>query len=1115
MATLKGETSACNTHVTSSTITNTHTTVTKTNIFPSSSTQTSLDSSLLHSPKPSHYNELSYERNSNVGDLVQDEEKKALVSTAQDNLNNIKANINHEQSIPNSDHVDFTNITHFNIPHHVQNDYLEKPQDNIVSLPVWSASPLLQLTGGISNSEPLPAQSLLPNYISIPSISPKKSLPFSYSPSSPKLSFPHGSSAPQTSFSNTSQCEPRVHQLTTKGDVAALQELLLSSPSVINMVSKDCTTPLHRASEHNQETTKGGHIECCQNLLKYDAAVMLTDQDGLTCLHYAVQHNHPHLLKSLLNKLGLLSSQHKDSELGYQLLAITDKDGWTITHMAAYLPKPDCLIILAESLNLDFEVKDKLGRSVRVVASPSCKEILTELDHSLKPVMKVNVELRFLLEKKVVSNVQIGALDIGPAMSWKYLEDQLSNTLSVYLAMLDAGLKTRRISRLDGDSDKDFSLGVMVANVTQYELGYYKWTPGMLTDTMPYVMLSNNQHRKITVIVDDTGNMNELIAFDVLQPVSTINNYLRLLEQYKTVIFYGPAGSGKSYLAQRLAQSIAAQELSMGRKPAIYQLSLDNGYSWSKFYTFLTEKNCVVPTDKVIENIAPIVVLDNLEKVDLSHIFGGLLDAMEYRGMKYAFALRDGQQGENRMHFLADHFYIIGTMNKSRSLGVDLSILPRFRWVQFRLDTEPLRGLLARHFMRRMYNTYNGQLPSPDNPVLRAIEWIVCVWHRLNDSLNKLGLSEVVIGPCMFFKCPLEKQDPKLLLEWVKNFWNKKVAPCVREAVKRGTGSESPSDGHNKVANTALYVLMQRSIMLSCPLTGQEKDNYLAGFSGSNELDIPLKSNTSLSGSTQSNSNAGSRYMPSRKLRNETDKLNAVTSLPSTASGVFSREENASSESNFTSKIKRRSLSESSVNKALQLEEQAQQQQDEMLSPSSQAKVAKLEVRSPKLVNIKSVFFTPLSTSSQKHDTSSFDSNLRVVKTGRVSPLLSLVSNRHTSPQKSCSTENISNCRVYSFGKAKSPGPFSFSLTAPKSNLDFLKYLDEEKLSKTLSEEMPDFSVFEKLSADELPQDFCFVRKDDVDSQVNSGKANVWNNKLDSFTVITKDDNSKLGSVPS
>lgn len=50
--------------------------------------------------------------------------------------------------------------------------------------------------------------------------------------------------------------------------------------------------------------------------------------------------------------------------------------------------------------------------------------------------------------------------------------------------------------------------------------------------------------------------------------------------------------------------------------------------------------DCVVPIDRGPDNIAPILVLDNLEMVDISRVFGELLDAMEYRGIKHAFYLR-------------------------------------------------------------------------------------------------------------------------------------------------------------------------------------------------------------------------------------------------------------------------------------------------------------------------------------------------------------------------------------------------------------------------------------------------------------------------------------------
>ena len=99
-----------------------------------------------------------------------------------------------------------------------------------------------------------------------------------------------------------------------------------------------------------------------------------------------------------------------------------------------------------------------------------------------------------------------------------------------------------------------------------------------------------------------------------------------------------------------------------------------------------------------------------------------------------------------------------------RSTGLELSIQQRFRWVHFRIDTEPMKGLLARHLFRRLMTRYDGQLPPPDDAVYRAVEWVICVWQRLNDGLGKLGLPELVFGPSHFLSCPVEVGKPKSIL---------------------------------------------------------------------------------------------------------------------------------------------------------------------------------------------------------------------------------------------------------------------------------------------------------------------------------------------------------------
>lgn len=55
---------------------------------------------------------------------------------------------------------------------------------------------------------------------------------------------------------------------------------------------------------------------------------------------------------------------------------------------------------------------------------------------------------------------------------------------------------------------------------------------------------------------------------------------------------------------------------------------------------------------------------------------------------------------------------------------------------------------------------------------------------------------------------------------WLRDVWNTRIAPVVTDAVVKGTGVEASHGGQQKVANTALYVLMQRSVVSGCPVAG-------------------------------------------------------------------------------------------------------------------------------------------------------------------------------------------------------------------------------------------------------------------------------------------------------
>ena len=99
-----------------------------------------------------------------------------------------------------------------------------------------------------------------------------------------------------------------------------------------------------------------------------------------------------------------------------------------------------------------------------------------------------------------------------------------------------------------------------------------------------------------------------------------------------------------------------------------------------------------------------------------------------------------------------------------RNTGLELSAQQHFRWVQFRNDAEPTKHLLSRHLYRKMLHQFGGQMPGADDPVYKAIEWVICVWLRLNEGVAKLNLPDLMFGPSNFLSCPVEISRPKAIM---------------------------------------------------------------------------------------------------------------------------------------------------------------------------------------------------------------------------------------------------------------------------------------------------------------------------------------------------------------
>lgn len=184
---------------------------------------------------------------------------------------------------------------------------------------------------------------------------------------------------------------------------------------------------------------------------------------------------------------------------------------------------------------------------------------------------------------------------------------------------------------------------------------------------------------------------------------------LQKFEYKKAMILYGPPGTGKTYTAMELAEQIIINQFKKNNSndisklvsfvkdksnfaPYISYLQLHVNYNYEDFIAGQTIKKGNVMTKKgfifdVIDkaddnpNMPQVVILDEINRTDISRVFGELFTAIEKRNTDVT--LLDPKRGNGRLILnMPDNIYFIGTMNEiDFSLErVDFALRRRFIW---------------------------------------------------------------------------------------------------------------------------------------------------------------------------------------------------------------------------------------------------------------------------------------------------------------------------------------------------------------------------------------------------------------------------------------------------
>ena len=197
-------------------------------------------------------------------------------------------------------------------------------------------------------------------------------------------------------------------------------------------------------------------------------------------------------------------------------------------------------------------------------------------------------------------------------------------------------------------------------------------------------------------LVSDFPEANDALAARLHSPRAWVQSMLTLLQRRKQIVFYGPPGTGKTFIASALADHVTDGSASI--------VQFHPSYSYEDFVAGfrpevgdqgLVYKLAEGPFLRIAREAAKnperhyILVIDELNRANISKVFGELYFLLEYREREIDLLYGGGT------FRMPKNVFIIGTMNTSdRSIALlDAAMRRRFAFVELHPDTKPTNGI--------------------------------------------------------------------------------------------------------------------------------------------------------------------------------------------------------------------------------------------------------------------------------------------------------------------------------------------------------------------------------------------------------------------------------------
>ncbi|MBN3294120.1 NAV3 protein, partial [Polypterus senegalus] len=362
---------------------------------------------------------------------------------------------------------------------------------------------------------------------------------------------------------------------------------------------------------------------------------------------------------------------------------------------------------------------------------------------SVKIVVVIN---NCLNKTKVIKRQEylIGSLGVSGKTKWDVLDCVIRRLFKEYIFRVDPLTSLG----LNSDSILNYRIGDVIRS-------HNSEVPELLP--CGYLVGDNNVITVILKGVEDDSI--DSLVFDTLIPKTIIQRYLNLLMEHRRIILSGPSGTGKTYLANKLAEFIVCSSRKEITEGSIASFNVDQKSS-KELRQYLSSLADQCNTEENEAELPKVVILDNLHHIgSLSDIFNGFLNCKYHKCP-----------------------YVIGTMNQAVFSPPNLELHHNFRWVLCANHTEPVKGFLSRYLRRKLIETEIDK-NMRNNDLVKIIDWIPKTWQHLNSFLEGHSSSDVTIGPRLFLSCPMDVDGSRV---WFTDLWNYSLVPYLLEAVREG-----------------------------------------------------------------------------------------------------------------------------------------------------------------------------------------------------------------------------------------------------------------------------------------------------------------------------------------